>query len=111
MRAATLGRGAAALVLFATLAPAQAPASTPSTQVTANERYVYVVRGETLYQFDADTLALKRTTQIPDSGAPVLELSQGKISVRLEEDAIGSSTLPRTAACGSKTGSQTASSS
>ena len=50
--------------LLGALATAQQPQ--PSPQLTCNERYVYVLRGDQLLQFDADTLVLVRQTMLLD---------------------------------------------
>jgi hypothetical protein len=46
-----------------------ASAQEPVGQLEANERFVYVLRGDVLFQFDATTLALMRQTVVP-TGAP-----------------------------------------
>src|SRR5690606_17111149 len=55
-------------LLFPWTASAQAPPPRAGDAVTANERFVYVLRGDVLYQFDALTLRWLRSVAVPGGG-------------------------------------------
>ncbi len=63
-----------------------APA-TPPTSITVNDRFVYVLRGERLFQFDATTLRLVNQTMLPagDPPLPALELAEAEEPEEIEE--------------------------
>ncbi|MGA0059497.1 MAG: hypothetical protein ACO3RU_07915, partial [Planctomycetota bacterium] len=79
-----------ATVLLASTAARMVPAQ--ETRITSNERFVFVVRGDELLQFDATTLALVNRTRLPAPAAQKAETQRApaiaKATVQAEAKAI-----------------------
>jgi hypothetical protein len=80
MRMPMCGPFVAAFLSFLHLAPAQVA---PPPTMLATEQYLFVVRGESLYQFDLHTLVLRNSFTFPATvqGAATLPLPGGGMTV------------------------------
>lgn len=76
MRLSLTGALVAAVLSFASWVPAQgasppSPTAGTSAPMLATDRFLFVIRGEVLYQFDIQTLALLHTFQFPGGAPPM----------------------------------------